>query len=233
MPKRSRMKRFTRKKKGGSPRKLEIVNKRASSPIPPPKIRLRLKNEKETLKIIRKRMNVEPKKTGKLRNWWNKIRGKKEQPVEQIYEKINPLYTSSSSPHSKHLRVGSEEEKYYKANHKKNTPPVYAQLINSNTSSNKIYEKIDSDSDSNSKKTKKSPPPVPPMKWPLPPRKDSTENFDKLNRVVNLRRKSRHSKKRKGMVFEDPFLEDVDVDLLKKEPKLKLPMSPNRGIALG
>ena len=232
MPKRSRMKRFTRKKKGGSPRKIEIVKKRASSPIPPPKIRLP-KFKSKTLKIKKIKMNVEPKKTGKLRNWWNRLRGKKEQPVEQIYEKINPLYTSSSSsPHSKHLRVGSKEENYYIQDHtKKNTPPVYAQLNNSNTSSNTIYEKIDSDSDSNSKK-KKSPPPVPAMKQ-LPPRKGTPEIFNRLKRVVKLRHKSINSKKRKGMVFEDPFLEDVNVDSLVREQKKMNRSNPSSSISLG
>ena len=219
MPKRSRTNRFTRKKKGGSPRKIEIVKKRSSSSRQPIKVRLPKFNPK-TLKIIRKKMNVEQKKTGKLRKWWNKIRGKKEKPVEKIYEKINPLYSSS------HIRVGSKEENYYKAHHKKYTPPVYAQLNNSNTSSNTIYEKIDSDSDLNSKKNK-TPPPVPAMRQ-LPPRRDSTEEFDRLIRV---RHKSRNSKNRRGVI--DPFFDDVNLDVLHGiEPKLKLSTS-NPGISLG
>ena len=209
MPKRSRTNRFTRKKKGGG------------------------KNTKKNPTKKKEKVATRPR----------------------IYE--NPLYKSSTS-HRRRIKgdgskekiyytVGKwyEEPKYQPAPHSGNTPIInYAGVIHNPADPNKppsdplklSPKNLAMFNLKNDTFPKRIPTPSPKYNVKGPHHTyESVRSFKSSSPVpvVNLRRKLRHSKKRKGMVFGDPFLEDVDVDLLKKGPKLKLPMSPNRGISLG
>jgi hypothetical protein len=211
MPKRSRTNRFTRKKKRGGKKPKKTPTKKKEKVATPPRI---YKNR------------------------------------PRIFE--NPLYKSSTSHRHIKVGVGSKEKLYYPADkwyetaeyqpapHSGNTPIItYAGVIHNPADPNKppsgplklSPENLAMFNLKNDTFPKRIPTPSPKYNVKGPHHTYEKVDLQSSTPVVNLRRKSRHSKKRRGII--DPFLEDVNLDDLHgKEPKLKL-LRPNPGISLG